>query len=99
MSPATGLGTPTVEASTFSASTTGADVHRQLGQSLTDLVGDALLEPAAQVLGQELLRRGEHRQVVDGVGEAVTLVVGDQVLHREVTLAQRNDDLGPTRPA
>ena len=52
-----------------------------------------LLEPPAEVLGQELLGRGEHRHVVHRAREAVALVGRHEVLDREAAVAQRDDDL------
>jgi hypothetical protein len=53
----------------------------------------ALLVPAAQVLGQELLGRREACHVVDGAREAVALVGSDHVLDGEPAIAERDHDL------
>ena len=51
------------------------------------------LGPAAEVLGQERLRRGVEVQAVLRPGKAVALVGVDDVLHRLARLAHRRDDL------
>ena len=52
-----------------------------------------VLEPAAQVLGQEALGGGEELHAVLGLGEAVALVGEQQVLVVDALLGQRGDDL------
>src|SRR5580704_18347172 len=60
----------------------GFDIGRNVG-----------LRPSAEVLHQEPLHRGDHGEIVDGSGKAVSLVGGNEVLDGLAVVAYRSHDL------
>src|SRR4051794_40655026 len=68
-------------------------IYCDLLQTLSDFRSGSLLISSTKVLGEEFLRRSEHRHIVDRTCKPMALVRGKNVLDRITSISKSDDHL------